>query len=67
MFTEQQLVHALQEHATLGTLNDAVIVRTCDSDYLRNTQRSECSLVGTLEFGGVINGPDANDDALTRH
>ena len=67
VFSEQQLVHPLQEQTTLGALNDAVVVGGGDGDDLGNTQRGQGSLVGPLELCRIIDRADTNDDALTGH
>ena len=67
VLAEQQLVHPLQEHAALGALDDAVVVRARDRDDLADAERAEVRAVGALELGRVVDAPDADDDALARH
>ena len=67
VFAEQQLVHSLQEHATLCTLNDAVVICAGNGDNFRDTKRVQVGSVCTLELSWVFNGSHANDDALTWH
>ena len=67
VLAEQQLVHALQEHAALGALDDAVVVRAGDRDDLADAERAEGPLVGALELGRVVDGADADDHALAGH
>ncbi len=67
VLAEQQLVHPLQEHAALGTLDDAVVVRAGDRDDLADAERTERSLVGALELGGIVDRADADDHALAGH
>ena len=60
-------MNSLQEHATLCTLNNAMVVRTCDGDNLRHAERIEVGFVSTLELGWVINRSDPNNYTLTGH
>ena len=48
VLTEQQFVDPLQEHATFGALDDAVVVGARDRDDLADAQRSNGALVGAL-------------------
>ena len=54
VLAEQQLVDPLQEHAALGALDDAVVVRAGDRDDLADAERTEGALVGALELGRVV-------------
>ena len=54
VLAEQQLVHALQEQAALGALDDAVVVGAGDRDDLADAERAERALVGALELGRVV-------------
>ena len=38
VLTNEQFVHILQEHAAFGTLNNAVVIRAGNGDYLRHTK-----------------------------
>ena len=67
MATQQQFVNPLQEQSTLGTLNDAMVVRTCNCDNLRHAECIQVCRVTALEFSGVINRPDADNDSLSWH
>ena len=67
VLAEQQLVDPLEEQAALGALDDAVVVRAGDRDDLADPQRAEVGAVGALELGRVVDGPDADDDALAGH
>ena len=67
MVAQQQLVEPLQEHAALGTLDDAVVVGAGDRDDLADAQLTEGVRVGTLELGRVVDAADADDDTLAGH
>ena len=60
-------MHALQEHAALGTLNNAVVVRARHRDDFGNAECIQVGFVRTLELCGVINASHTNNHALTRH
>ena len=55
VFAYQQLMYVFKEHATLSTLNDAMVVRARNSDNFRNTKSHDGSFIRTLELGRVIN------------
>ena len=64
---QQQLVHPLEEQARLRTLDDAVVVGRGDDHDLRHAEVGECSRVGALVRGGIVERADADDQALSRH
>ncbi len=67
VLAQQQLVHASQEHAALGALDDAVVIRAGDRDDLADAERAEVGAVGALELGRVVDAPNSDDDALALH
>ena len=67
VLAEQQLVHPLEEQAALGALDDAVVVGAGDRDDLGDAERRQVVAVGALELGRVVDGADADDDALAGH
>ena len=67
MLAEQQFVDPLEEQAALGALDDAVVVGARDRDDLGDSERREVLAVGTFELGGIVDAPDADDDALAGH
>ncbi|CAB4880249.1 unannotated protein [freshwater metagenome] len=67
VLADEVLVQPLQEHAALGTLDNAVVVRARDRDNLRHAELHERAHVCALELGRVVDGSDADDDALTGH
>ncbi len=67
VLTEQQLVDPLEEQPRLGTLDDAVVVGARDGDDLGDAERRQVAAVGALELGRVVDGADADDDALAGH
>ena len=64
---QQPLVHGLQEHAGLGALDDAVVVRGGEGHDLRDGQLADRPLVGPLPRGRVVDAAHADDDALPGH
>ncbi len=67
VLAEQQLVDPLQEQPRLGALDDAVVVGAGDGDDLGDAERRQVAAVGALELGRVVDGADADDDALAGH
>ena len=67
VLAEQQLVDPLEEQPRLGTLDDAVVVGARDGDDLGDAERRQVAAVGALELGRVVDGADADDDALAGH
>ena len=67
VLAEQQLVDPLQEQPRLGALDDAVVVGARDRDDLGDAERRQVAAVGALELGRVVDGADADDDALAGH
>ena len=67
VFTEQQFVDVLEEHARLGALDDAMVVGAGDRDDLADADRAEVGAVRALEGGGEVDAADADDHGLARH
>src|SRR5690606_8077709 len=64
VFAQQQLVHAAQELAGLGALDDPVVVGGRQRDDLADAHFHQGLLAGALELGRVVHGADADDGAL---
>uniref|UniRef100_A0A6J7P5N2 Unannotated protein n=1 Tax=freshwater metagenome TaxID=449393 RepID=A0A6J7P5N2_9ZZZZ len=67
VLADEVLVQPLEEHAALGALDNAVVIRARDSDDLRHAELHERAHVCALELGRVVDGSDTDDDALTGH
>ena len=67
VLAHEELVDALEEHARLGALDDAVVVGRGDGHHLRQAEVGESRGVGAGVGGGVVERADADDEALARH
>ena len=65
--TQEQLVHATQEFAGLGALDDAVIVGRGEGRHLGDAQLRHTGGGVALVGSWVVDRSDAEDHALTRH
>ena len=64
---DQQLVHALEELARPGALDDTVVVGARECDRLADRHLVERFGAGALELRGVVQRAGADDAALTLH
>ena len=67
VLAEQQRVHAAQEVAGLGALDDPVVVGRRQSDDLADADLGKGLVARALELGGVLHRADAHDRALALH
>ena len=67
VLAEQQLVHAAEELAALGALDDAMVVGARERDDLADADLGERLRVGAFELDRVGDRADADDRALARH
>ena len=56
-----------EELAALRALDHAVVVGARERDHLAHAEARDRLYVGALEFGRVVDGADADDQALARH
>ena len=67
MLADQEFIHILEEKATLGTLDDAVVIGARHRHHLGDTESREHLLVASLELSRVVDGTDTHDHALPWH
>ena len=63
----EQRLHASQEHARFGALDDAVIVGAGERHHLADAEHGAGLFGGALVFGRVVDGAGGDDGALAGH